>query len=224
MEAWPRSSGDDVGVFSGGDEQGDVGVAQVVWPHRFSDESWTAGTRCAAGQCEPSGPPLGCGEDEVVLTRVGRQVCGEFFGEEWGEADGAAGGRCLEWFLDTELAAEQVEPIDAEGGQLAGAEAGVGAGQDEGPVSGPDRCGELLDLLDGGSVSRDCSMRGGRCGDMVIGRDGRLRRPGRGRAGAMCRRGGWWRGSSRRRRGRRPRLGCGLVRWRRGRSVRRWGG
>ena len=56
-------------------------------------------------QCEPQPAALGCGEDEVVLAGMGCQVCCEFFGEEWREADGAAGGGCLEWFLNAELAA-----------------------------------------------------------------------------------------------------------------------
>ena len=33
----PESLGDDVGVFSGGDEESDVGVAEVAGPHRLTD-------------------------------------------------------------------------------------------------------------------------------------------------------------------------------------------
>jgi hypothetical protein len=78
-----ETSGDDVGVFSGRDESGDVGVAKFMWSHWFSDRvvyGRVLGASPEEGEPQPAA--LGRGEDEVVLTRVGCQVGSELVGEE----------------------------------------------------------------------------------------------------------------------------------------------
>ena len=84
------------GVLAGGDEERDVGVAEIVGPHRLADRFPyrripEAATKAA--QVEP--PTFGGGEDEVLVARVGVEMCGEFVGEESGEADGATSCGCL---------------------------------------------------------------------------------------------------------------------------------
>ena len=98
-------------------------------------------------QVEPSA--FGGGEGQVLLARVRVEMCGEFAGEEWGEADGAPCGGCLDRFLDSELAAGEVDAVYSECCEFAGAEAGVRAGEDEHPAAGWDGLGEVFDFVDG---------------------------------------------------------------------------
>ena len=104
--------GDDVGVLSGRDQQGHVGVSEIMRPHRRAH-------RCLHSripdplpeQAEPERTPFGGGEDQTILSRICGQVGGELVGEEGREAHGPASGSRLERFFDSELTTKQVEAI-----------------------------------------------------------------------------------------------------------------
>ncbi|NND13617.1 MAG: hypothetical protein HKO10_06610 [Acidimicrobiia bacterium] len=81
-------------------------------------------------------------------ARVRLEVCGEFLSEKWREAHRATSGGCLQGLLDSKLTAGEVEAIGAQCCEFAGAEAGIGAGEDEHPVAGCDGLGEVFDSGD----------------------------------------------------------------------------
>jgi hypothetical protein len=129
-------------VLTLADQQGDVGVSQVMESARFSHGGTDGGqpeTLAEGGSVQ--GAALGGVEHEVRRTgRLGGQVFGEGFDEEAGEGDRTTGGGRLglaEYDLPANLAArlgdrggtgQHVETSDPQTGELSEALSRVGRG------------------------------------------------------------------------------------------------
>jgi hypothetical protein len=214
IEEWPSRSWMALGCAPSA-MHSEAQVSEIVKPHRHRQSGSRQG-RLEDRSVERSVPDdvaVLVGENEVVGCGdpVG-EMCPEFVPEEGGQGDGSvfvrlgfAENEAMAFYLgdgfgDKHPASEEVEAADAEGANLAGAQAGVGSKQNKRLVMGVDGRGEGFDLLGGEKRHFGLSERRG-LGSRCTGWRGWPRSPRRWRARAAgpCGRRGSCRGRSRRR-------------------------